>query len=157
MKLSSGVARVADMAKMGMKMGIGTDGCASNNNLDLFQEMDTAAKLAKVFTLDPTNMDAATVLKMATSWGACIMGLENEIGTIEVGKKADIIVIDTDCPHMIPLYHPISQIVYSANGGDVRHVIVNGKILMRDRVFQTLDPEEIMERVQTIRNKTISG
>ncbi|MBN1848028.1 MAG: amidohydrolase [Deltaproteobacteria bacterium] len=150
MKLSSGVASISDMIKIGLKIGIGTDGCASNNNLDLFEEMDTASKLAKVFTLDPTSANAETVLKMATSWGARIMGLESLVGTIEKGKKADIIIIDLERPHMVPLYHPISQIVYSANGADVRDVIVNGKILMKNREFQTLDAQEIMDRVKLI-------
>lgn len=150
MKLSSGVAMISDMIKIGLKMGIGTDGCASNNNLDLFEEMDTAAKMAKVFTLDPTHLDAGSVLKMATSWGARVMGLEKEIGTIEKGKKADIIIVDLESPHMVPLYNPVSQIVYSASGADVKDVIVNGRILMKDRVFQTLDSKEIMERVKTI-------
>jgi 5-methylthioadenosine/S-adenosylhomocysteine deaminase len=125
MKLSSGVARVSEMVGMGLTVGLGTDGCASNNNLDLFQEMDSAAKLGKVFSLNPVNMDALTVLKMATSWGAAILGLEKEIGTIEVGKKADIIVIDLQSPHLVPLYNPMSAIVYSASGADVKDVIVN--------------------------------
>jgi 5-methylthioadenosine/S-adenosylhomocysteine deaminase len=150
MKLSSGVARVSDMVKMGLTVGLGTDGCASNNNLDLFQEMDTAAKIGKVFTHDPVNMDAETVLKMATSWGGEILGLEREIGSIEVGKKADIIVVDIQSPHLVPLYNPTSTIVYSANGADVKDVIVNGQILMKDRNFRTLDPEEIIERVTAI-------
>lgn len=150
MKLSSGVARVSDMVKMGLTVGLGTDGCASNNNLDLFQEMDTAAKIGKVFTHDPVNMDAETVLKMATSWGGKILGLEREIGSIEVGKKADIIVVDIQSPHLVPLYNPTSTIVYSANGADVKDVIVNGQILMKDRNFRTLDPEEIIERVTAI-------
>ncbi|MEE9610691.1 MAG: amidohydrolase [Desulfatiglandales bacterium] len=150
MKLASGVARVPEMVKMGMTVGLGTDGCASNNNLDLFQEMDSAAKMGKAFTFDPVNMDAETVLKMATSWGANILGLESEIGTIEVGKKADIIVVDLQSPHLVPLYNPLSAIVYSANGADVKDVIVNGKILMKDRTFRTLGPDEIMERVTAI-------
>jgi 5-methylthioadenosine/S-adenosylhomocysteine deaminase len=137
MKLSSGVARVPDMIKTGIRPGIGTDGCASNNNLDLFKEMDTAAKLGKVFTGDPVNMSAATVLKMATSWGAEVMGLKNKTGTIEKGKKADIIVVDTRSPHLTPLYNPVSSIVYSANGSDVKDVIVNGKVLMKGRKFIT--------------------
>jgi 5-methylthioadenosine/S-adenosylhomocysteine deaminase len=150
MKLASGVARIPDMLRRGMTVGIGTDGCASNNNLDLFKEMDSAAKLGKVFTGDPVNMDAGTVLKMATSYGAKIMGLEDETGTIEKGKKADIIVIDLNSPHMVPLYNPLSAIVYSAIGSDVRDVIVNGRILMKGRRFQTLEQEEIIERVRAI-------
>ena len=150
MKMSSGVAKVPEMLKMGMTVGLGTDGCASNNNLDLFQEMDSAAKLGKVFTLDPIILGAETVLKMATIEGAKVMGLEKEIGSIEVGKKADIIVIDLRSPHLVPLYNPMSTLVYSANGADVKDVIVNGQVLMKDRTFQTLDPNEIFEKVTTI-------
>jgi 5-methylthioadenosine/S-adenosylhomocysteine deaminase len=150
MKLSSGVAKITEMVSLGMKVGLGTDGCASNNDLDLFQEMDTAAKLGKVFTNDPVNMDAMTVLKMATSWGAAVLGIEQEVGTIEKGKKADIIVVNLESPHLVPLYNPPSALVYSANGADVRDVIVDGRILLRDRAFQTLDPEEIMEKVRDL-------
>jgi len=152
MKLASGVARITEMLHRGMTVGIGTDGCASNNNLDLFKEMDSAAKLGKVFTGDPVNMDARTVLKMATFYGSKIMGLEDETGTIEKGKKADIIVVDLNSPHMVPLYNPFSAIVYSAKGSDVKDVIVNGRILMKGRKFQTLDQEEIIERVKAISN-----
>jgi 5-methylthioadenosine/S-adenosylhomocysteine deaminase len=150
MKLASGVARMSDMVKVGIRPGIGTDGCASNNNLDLLKEMDSAAKLGKVFTNNPVNMSAATVLKMATSWGAEVTGFKKQIGTIEIGKKADIIVVDANQPHMTPLYNPVSSIVYSANGGDVKDVVVNGKILMKDRNFLTLDRKAIMEKVKAI-------
>ena len=153
MKLSSGAARVSDMLKAGLTVGIGTDGCASNNDLDLFLEMDAAAKLDKVFTLNPVNMDAETVLRMATSWGARILGLEKDIGTIEVGKKADIIVLDLNRPHLTPFYNPYSVLVYSAGGSDVKDVIVNGKILMKDRKLCTLDPDLIMDRVNHISRK----
>lgn len=150
MKLSSGVARISEMLHRGMTVGIGTDGCASNNNLDLFKEMDSAAKLGKVFTRDPVNMDAGTVLRMATSYGAKVMGMEKETGSIEKGKKADIIVIDMNSPHLVPLYNPVSTIVYSATGSDVKDVIVNGRILMKGRIFQTVDQEEVMDRVKAI-------
>ena len=156
MKLSSGVARVSDMLRLGLTLGLGTDGCASNNNLDLFQEMDSAAKLGKVSTLNPINMDAMTILKMVTSWGASLLGLEDELGTIEVGKRADIIVVDLQSPHLVPLYNPHSAIVYSASGADVKDVMVNGRILFKDRIFRTLDPEEIIERVTAI-SKEIAG
>ena len=156
MKLSSGVARISDMINMGLIVGIGTDGCASNNNLDLFQEMDSAAKMGKVFTRDPVNMDAYTVLKMATSRGAKIMGLEHETGSIEKGKKADIIVVDMSSPHLVPLYNPLSTIVYSAKGCDVKDVVVNGKILMKDKEFKTLDQDEIIDKVKAI-SREIKG
>ncbi|UCB48059.1 MAG: amidohydrolase [Deltaproteobacteria bacterium] len=150
MKLSSGVARVSEMVRLGLTVGLGTDGCASNNNLDLFQEMDSAAKLGKVSTLNPVSMDATTVMNMVTCWGASLLGLEKEIGTIEVGKKADIIVVDLKSPHMVPLYNPLSAIVYSASGADVKDVIVNGRILLKDRTFLSLDSDEIIERVRAI-------
>jgi 5-methylthioadenosine/S-adenosylhomocysteine deaminase len=156
MKLSSGVAAVAEMAAMGLVVGLGTDGAASNNDLDLFQEMDSAAKLAKISTLDTVSLDALSVLKMATSWGAAALGFEKEIGTLEVGKKADVIVVDARSPHMIPLYNPISSLVYSANGADVKDVIVNGRLLMKDRSIQTLDAEEIMGKVNAI-SREIAG
>jgi 5-methylthioadenosine/S-adenosylhomocysteine deaminase len=156
MKLSSGVARVSEMVRLGLTVGLGTDGCASNNNLDLLQEMDSAAKLGKVSTLNPVNMDATTVLKMVTSWGASLLGLEKEIGTIEVDKKADIIVVDLSSPHLVPLYNPLSAIVYSASGADVKDVIVNGRVLLKDRAFVTLDPDEIIERV-TAFGREIAG
>jgi 5-methylthioadenosine/S-adenosylhomocysteine deaminase len=155
MKLASGVAKMSSMIEKGAVVGLGTDGCASNNNLDLFQEMDTAAKLGKVYTLNPVNMKASTVLKMATRWGARILGLEQEIGTLEVGKKADVIVVDLRSPHLVPLYHPISTLVYAASGGDVKDVMVNGKILMRDRRMTHLDAEEVMRKVREI-SKRIS-
>ncbi len=150
MKLCSGVARVLDMVKLGMPIGLGTDGCSSNNNLDLLQEMDTAAKLSKVFSLDPVALDAETVLRMATTWGASVLGLEDQVGTLEVGKKADIIVVDLQGPNLCPVYDPLSALVYSASGADVKDVIVDGKVLMKDRKFTTLDPNEIMERVRRI-------
>jgi 5-methylthioadenosine/S-adenosylhomocysteine deaminase len=153
MKLASGMARVSEMVHHGLVVGLGTDGCASNNNLDLFKEMDTAAKLGKVKTLDPVNTGAATVLKMATLWGAKVLGLENEIGTIELGKKADIITIDLRKPHLVPLYNPMSTIVYSASGSDVKDVIVNGRVLMKDRQFTGLDAEEVMARVRELSKK----
>ncbi len=157
MKLCSGVSKIPQMVKMGLKVGLGTDGCASNNDLDLFQEMDAAAKLSKVFSLDPTSLDAKTVLRMATTWGAATLGLEKEIGTLEKGKKADVIVVDLDSPHLCPIYDPVSTMVYSASGADVKDVIVNGRLLMKDRKFTTLDPIEVMENVRKISREIDKG
>jgi 5-methylthioadenosine/S-adenosylhomocysteine deaminase len=112
--------------------------------------MDAAAKLSKVFSRDPTSLDAKTVLKMATTWGAATLGLEKEIGTLEKGKKADVIVVDLNSPHLCPIYDPVSAMVYSANGADVKDVIVNGRLLMKNREFTTLDSVEIMENVRGI-------
>jgi 5-methylthioadenosine/S-adenosylhomocysteine deaminase len=150
MKLASGVARVSEMVRRGMTLGLGTDGASSNNDLDLFAEMDAAAKLSKVFTLDPTALDAKTALRMATCWGARILGLEDAIGSIEAGKKADLIVVETGHPHLCPLYDPFSALVYSAGGADVRDVVVDGRVLMRDRRFTTLDADAVMQHVNEI-------
>ena len=150
MKLGSGISKVATMIAKGMTVGLGTDSCASNNNLDLLGEMDTAAKLAKVSSLDPTLLDAETVMRMATMGGAQLIGLEHMIGSIEKGKKADIAIISTNAPHMTPMYNPYSQIVYSATGGDVRDVVIDGRIVYRNSRFTALDTDEIMDKVQGI-------
>ena len=144
MKLASGVAPVPALLDRGICVGLGTDGCASNNNLDLLSEMDTVAKLHKVHTLDPTVLDAETVLAMATIDGARALGLDDRIGSLEVGKDADLIVIDTRKPHLTPLYHPASHLVYAARGGDVRTTVIRGRIVMDDRALLTLDVDRIM-------------
>ena len=147
MKLASGIAPVPALLKAGVTVGLGTDGCASNNNLDLFSEMDTAAKLHKVNAMNPTVMDAVTVLKMATIQGAKALGLQDITGSLEIGKQADVIIIDTRKPHLIPIYSPVSHIVYAAQGSDVQDVFVNGRILIKDRKLLTVDLENIIENV----------
>jgi len=147
MKLASGVAPVSSMLRQGVCVGLGTDGCASNNNLDMFQEMDTAAKLEKAVRLDPTIMDARTVTWMATAGGAQVLGMEQRIGSLEVGKKADICIIDAHKPHLTPLYDEFSHLVYCALGADVDTVLINGKIVMEKRQLTTLDEEDIMAHV----------
>lgn len=146
MKLSSGIAPVPQMIAQGITVGMGTDGGASNNNMDLFTEMDMAAKLHKVQAMDPTVMDALTVLKMATIEGAKALGLGNITGSLETGKKADIIVIDTHKPHLTPMYNPFSHLVYAARGQDVKHTIINGRLVMENRQLLTLNLEEVMAR-----------
>jgi len=147
MKLSSGVAPVPQLLKADISVGLGTDGCASNNDLDLFQEMDLAAKLHKVNTLDPTVMDARTVVKMATLDGAKAIGLDQSVGSLEAGKEADLIIIDIDKPHLVPMYNPVSHIVYTVRGSDVRDVIVSGKFLVKDRSLRTIDLEDTIDKV----------
>ena len=146
MKLASGIAPVPDMIAKGITVGLGTDGCASNNNLDLFGEMDMAAKLHKVNNLDPTVMNAQTLVEMATIEGAKVLGLEKITGSLEVGKRADLIVIDTNKPHLVPMYNPYSHLVYAASGHDVTHSIIDGNIVMEDRRLLTLDVEDIIEQ-----------
>jgi 5-methylthioadenosine/S-adenosylhomocysteine deaminase len=155
MKLASGVAPVPDLLARGVTVGLGTDGCASNNNLDLFQEMDTAAKLHKVHRLDPTVMPAQTVLEMATLGGARALGMEKEIGSLEVGKKADVILLELNKPHLQPVYNIVSHLVYSATGADVRDVIIDGKLVMENRKLLTLDEGEILEKMEELRKKIL--
>ncbi|MBW6486435.1 MAG: amidohydrolase [Syntrophobacterales bacterium] len=150
MKLASGIAPVSAMRKQGIPVGLGTDGCASNNDLNMFGEMDTAAKLAKVASLDPTALPALDVIRMATCEGARALGLEHETGSLEVGKKADIIIIGLKEPHLTPLYNEYSQIVYAAAGADVDTVFINGKMVMQNRKLLTIDEKEAMERVREI-------
>jgi 5-methylthioadenosine/S-adenosylhomocysteine deaminase len=148
MKLASGIAPIPDMIVKGITVGLGTDGCASNNNLDLFGEMDMAAKLHKVHKLDPTVMNAQTLVHMATIDGAKVLGLEKITGSLEVGKRADLIVIDTHKPHLVPMYNPYSHLVYAVSGNDVKHSIIDGKIVMEERRLLTLDLEDIIEQSQ---------
>jgi 5-methylthioadenosine/S-adenosylhomocysteine deaminase len=157
MKLASGVACVPELIKRGIPIGLGTDGCASNNDLDLFLEMSMTAKLQKVNTGDPTVADARTVMTMATIKGAEAIGLSSLIGSIEVGKRADIIVIDTCKPHLTPMYHPYSHLVYAASGSDVNDVIIDGKIVLRDRKLKMIDIQEVMEAVHRLAAMVASG
>lgn len=158
MKLASGVAPVPRMLEAGIRLGIGTDGCACNNDLDLFSEMDKAAKLHKLIQLDPVVCPAPQMLRMATCGGASITGWEHQTGSIEVGKKADLIAVDLDRPHLTPLYDPISHIVYAVKGSDVRHVWVDGRKVVWNGEMQTIDEERIMAEVQRlVRGRKRSG
>ena len=150
MKLASGIAPIPELIKQGVTVGLGTDGCASNNNLDLFSEMDTAAKLHKVHAMDPTAVDAVTVLRMATIEGARALGLQDITGSLEIGKKADVIVIDTHKPHLTPMYNATSHLVYAASGNDVTHSVINGKLVMEDRKLLTLDLDEVIAHSREI-------
>jgi len=148
MKLAQGTARIKDLSDLGVTVGIGTDGPASNNNLDMFESMKIAALLQKQFYKDPTVMPAKMVLKMATIDGARALGLEKTVGTLEAGKKADIILLDFKKPHLTPIHDPYANIIYSAHGSDVDTVIVDGKVLMENRKVKTLDEEEVMLKAQ---------
>jgi 5-methylthioadenosine/S-adenosylhomocysteine deaminase len=144
MKLASGIAPVQQMITAGISVGLGTDGSASNNDVDMFGEMNSAAKLHKVNTLDPTALPAETVLDMATMGGARVLGAEKEIGSLEPGKKADLIVLDMNQPHLTPLYNIPSHMVYAARGADVIHSVINGKVVMQNRELKTLDEKAIL-------------
>ncbi len=157
MKLAAGIAPVPRMLAAGICVGLGTDGCTSNNNLDMFAEMDTAAKVHKVQNQDPTLMDARTVLRMATIEGARVLGLERRTGSLEKGKKADLIVVDTKKPHLTPMYDIYSHLVYAAAGSDVAATIINGRLVMQDGRLFTIDVDGAMAAVNAIAEEIRMG
>lgn len=144
MKLASGMAPVPQLLEAGVKMGIGTDGTASNNNLNMIEEMHIASLLHKVSWGDPTVLPAFQVLQMGTIGGAKVLNLAQEIGSLEVDKKADIILIDTNQPHLCPNYNLVANLIYSAQGADVKTSIIDGQIVMKDRQVLTIDEEKVM-------------
>ena len=157
MKLASGVAPVPDMLKNDLAVGLGTDGAASNNDLNLWEEMDTAAKLHKVFTKDPKVVSAQEAFEMATIRGARALHLEKEIGSIEPGKRADLVVVDVDDLNQTPFYNIYSDLVYAAKAGDVRTVIIEGRIVMLDRRLLTLNEETIKADARRYREKIVQS
>ncbi len=149
MKLASGVAPVVKMLAAGLAVGLGTDGPAgSNNDFDLLEEMDLAAKLQKVTTGDPRALPAIQALEMATVTGARALGMEKEIGSLETGKRADLITIRLNGANAVPLYNVYSQMVYALKGSNVRDVMVNGRILLRGRQPLTLNSAEILAKAR---------
>ena len=154
MKLASGVAPVVKMLALDMAVGLGPDGPAgSNNDFSMFEEMDLAAKLAKVTSLNPQALPAGAALDMATIRGARALGLEEEIGSLETGKRADAILVRIDRPHALPLYDAVSQMVYALKAGDVRDVMVNGKPVVRDGRILTLNQQLILQKAEEDRAK----
>ena len=155
LKLASGLADVVAMHEVGLAVGIGTDGQASNNDQDMFQEMHLAALLPKGIRLDPTAVPARKAFAMATIDGARALGMESLIGSLEVGKRADIAILDLDCIHNVPRFdlspdNTYSQLVYAAKAHDVQHVIINGRWVMRDQVLLTLDEAQVRAEAQRI-------
>jgi 5-methylthioadenosine/S-adenosylhomocysteine deaminase len=144
MKLASGVAPVPKYLAAGVKLGLGTDGAASNNDLDMFEAMRQAAFLHKLETHDPRTLPATQALELATMGGARVLGLQDAIGSLEPGKRADLIVVGTNRARQTPLYDPISQLVYATHGDDVKTTVVNGRVLMRDRKVATLDEPAVL-------------
>jgi 5-methylthioadenosine/S-adenosylhomocysteine deaminase len=148
MKLASGSCPVTALLAAGVNVALGTDGAASNNDLNLFNEMHSAALLAKHISADPTSMPARQALHMATLGGAAALGLDEEIGSISAGKQADLIAIDLSGPATQPLYNPLSQLVYACTGGEVTHSWVAGQALLWERKLTTLDLGDTLERAQ---------
>ncbi|MBU4371552.1 MAG: amidohydrolase family protein [Proteobacteria bacterium] len=157
MKLGAGVAPVPEMLHLGIDVGLWTDGCASNNDLDLFGEMGMAAKLHKVFTGDPTVLPAEKVVEMATIGGACVLGMADRIGSITPGKEADIILVDIRKPHLTPLYNPFSHLVYAARGADVVTSIIGGRIVMKERRLLQIELAAVMEEVRMIADRIMEA
>ena len=144
MKLASGAAPVTKYLAAGVALGLGTDGAASNNDLDMFEAIRQASFLAKHAMHDPTAVSARTALDMATIGGARALGMESVIGSLEAGKRADLITVGTGSARFTPMYDPVSHLVYVARGDDVRNTIVDGKVLMRNRQVKTLDAAAVI-------------
>jgi 5-methylthioadenosine/S-adenosylhomocysteine deaminase len=153
MKLASGAAPVPKYLAAGVTVGLGTDGAASNNDLDMFEAMRQAAFLHKHATRDPQAVPALAALEMATIFGARALGLDKTIGSIEVGKRADLIVVAMDGARQTPMYNPVSHLVYVARGDDVRTTVVNGRVLMRDRRMRTLDERVVLADARALAQK----
>jgi len=146
MKLASGIPRVKEFLEAGMTVGLGTDGPASNNSLDAFETMKIAALLQKILYMDPTVLPAGKVLEMATIDGARALRIDQTVGSLETGKRADLILIDVKKPHLTPMHDPYASLVYSARGSDVDTTIVDGKILMENRKVTALDEDEVVKK-----------
>lgn len=147
-KLASGICRVPDLQKANVNIGLGTDGAPCNNTCDLLQEMKLAAIIHKSISYDPTSVPAESVLEMATINGAKALGLQDRIGSLELGKKADFVAIDMRGIHSQPWFNPVSAVVYTATGRDVDVVVVNGRMLVKDGKLLTMDEREIVEEAQ---------
>jgi len=157
MKLASGVAPVPKMLTEGLLVGLGTDGAASNNDLNIWEEMDTVAKLHKVFSGDPKIISAQQAFELATIRGAQALHLEKEIGSLEAGKRADLLLIERDSLNQMPMYNLYSDLVYATKANDVQTVIINGKIVMRDRKLLTLDEPTIKKDASVFRERIIKS
>ena len=153
MKLASGVMPVVDLLAAGEAIGLATDSAASNNNQDLFQEMNIAAKLQKVTRMDPRALPARQTVELATIGGARAMHLDKQIGSLEAGKKADLILINTNATHSTPMYNVYSLLVYALNAHDVRTAVIAGKVVMDGRVMMTMDKPGILAKAHEYQRK----
>jgi 5-methylthioadenosine/S-adenosylhomocysteine deaminase len=157
MKGASGLSRVPDLLGAGVAVGLGTDGAASNNNLDLFEEMDTAAKVHKLVRGDPTVMAARDVFRLATIDAARALGLSDRIGSLEPGKLADLAIVELNEPELTPLYDVYSHLVYAIKGSHVRTVVVDGKLVVRERRMTTLDTDQVLARCRQIQRRILKS
>jgi len=157
MKLASGVAPIPKMLAAGVMIGLGTDGAASNNDLNMWEEMDTVAKLHKVFSGDPKVISAQEAFELATIRGAEALHLEKEIGSLEPGKRADLLIIERDSLNQIPLYNLYSDLVYATKASDVESVIINGRVVMQNRRLLTLNEVSIKREARVYRERIIKS
>ena len=157
MKLAAGVSPVPQMMKEGLRIGLGTDGAASNNDLSMWEEMDSAAKLHKVISGDPKVMSAQEAFELATIRGAEALHLDKEIGSLEVGKRGDIVIVEGDALNQIPSYNLYSDLVYATKASDVETVIINGRVVMRDRRLLTLDEAAIKASARVFRERILKS
>ena len=157
MKLAAGVSPVPQMMKEGLRIGLGTDGAASNNDLSMWEEMDSAAKLHKVFSGDPKVMSAQEAFELATIRGAEALHLDKEIGSLEVGKRGDIVIVESDALNQIPSYNLYSDLVYATKASDVETVVINGRVVMRDRRLLTLDEAAIKASARVFRQRILKS
>jgi len=153
MKLANGVAPIHNMLIKGITIGLGSGSAASNNNMDIFREMNHASLMHKVMRMDTAIMDSMTTFEMATIHGADVLGLGDKVGSIEVGKKGDIVVMDTSGPHVTPMYNPYSHLVYAAKSTDVSTVIIEGKVVMQDRKMRKINESKILKDANSLAEK----
>lgn len=157
LKLGSGIARVADLVAAGVNMAIGTDGSASNNDLDMFEEMHLTALVQKGIKNDPTVLPAEQVLYMATMGGAIALNMEDQIGSLEAGKRADLILVGFEGLHVTPVYDAVSHLVYATKSADVEAAMINGRWVMRDQTLLTMDEEQLKADTRRLCEKMIAG
>ena len=157
MKSAAGLMPAPEMLAAGAAVGIGSDGPASNNNQDMFEEMDIAAKLQKFARMDPTALPADQVVAMATITGARALHVDRQIGSLEAGKKADLIIVDTNSPNATPMYNAYAQIVYALKQSDVRTTIIGGKLIMQDRKLLTLDEPAILAKANAYKQQVTAS
>ncbi|MED4731995.1 amidohydrolase [Aneurinibacillus migulanus] len=157
LKLGCGIAPIFEMINQGITVGLGTDGAGSATTIDMFEEIKAATWLQKLAYGDPTVLPARQVLRMATSESAKLLNIDNQVGTLEIGKKADIILVDMNKPHLQPNHNIESLLAYSVNGADVDTMIVNGKILMQNRKLLTIDEDELLEQVSVRAKRIVQG
>jgi len=151
MKLASGIAPVPEMIRAGVNVTIGTDGCASNNNLDMISEISTVAKLHKISTMDPTVLDECTALTLMTENAAKALRIDS--GSLDKGKLADIITLNGHAPNLVPVYNPVSHVIYAATGSNVKDVVINGRIVIRDFISLTVDEESLIRECRKMKER----